>query len=557
MISSIIGMICIAVVGLFSFYNMSETTNNMEKIYQEEYLPSHWISDAIMFNQQLDAVLLEMMLIDNRGKKEQLHDQMNEGIDEILDNFAKFEKMDLSDEERSLLEDFNATMAELKEPQEQVMTLASENKNTQAYTLYIKKVQEPRKELINTLTAINDIKMNKVSNIIDHTVKNGHQMVKNLVILFVIATALLFVSVYLLSKIILKPIHILLELLQRAKEGDLTGRAHYEATNELGKLTIAYNETMDSIVNVLKSTKQSAMNVDAVSNELASSVEETTASIEHVVDSIQDIATSSEQTQVRAQNNMEVLTKVKEDIHDIEERLDEVTQLTQQNYTHSQEGSLLVTENLSQMKNITESVQRSYEHVTTLVDKTAQINNVLTTITDISAQTNLLALNAAIEAARAGEHGKGFAVVADEVRKLAEQSLEATKTISEIIDEIKSDSKNTVQVMQYVNTEVIEGLKKSELTSEKFSDIMNHTLAISPKMQGVSNRLATIVNEFNGLDLSSREVLSMATNNAQASESVTATAEEQASTMEEISHSANNLAITANDLAQSIEHFKL
>lgn len=557
MFSAIIGIICIVAIGLFSFYSMSKTTSNMEQINEEEYIPSRWVSDAVQFNQHLDAILLEMMLITDLDKKQQLHDTMNDGIDEILENFGKFEAMDLSQEERSLIDDFYAAVAKFEDAQEEVMTLASQNKNKEAFALYVDKVQHPRKDLIDTLTKINTIKTDKVTNIINTNVEDGHSTVTKLLIIAIISTILLVVSVYLLSKTILKPINMLVALLNRTKQGDLTARASYEATNELGNLTSAYNDTMDSLVNVLKNTKQSAAEVDAVSNELASSVEETTKSIEHVVNSISSIAKDSEQTQLRIQSNTDVINNVQTDIHQIEERLNDVIELAGQNYKHSEEGSLTVTENLTQMKNITESVQLSNEQVVTLVEKTNTIDQVLKTISDISAQTNLLALNAAIEAARAGEHGKGFAVVADEVRKLAEQSLEATKSISTIVQEIKVDGENTVLVMNNVRKETFEGLKKSELTAEKFDTIMTVTLAIAPKMQGVTDSLAKIVDGFKGLEESSNEVLLMSTNNALSSESVTATVEQQAATMEEISSSTNNLATTANDLAQSVQHFKL
>ena len=227
------------------------------------------------------------------------------------------------------------------------------------------------------------------------------------------------------------------------------------------------------------------------------------------------------------------------------------------NFTHSQTGSLVVNENVAQMQSIKNSVQVSNERVTNLVNKTSQINEVLNTISNISAQTNLLALNAAIEAARAGEHGKGFAVVADEVRKLAEQSLESTKSIDHIIQEITHEVEETVQVMKAVNDETHEGLTRSEITAEKFNEIMNVTLEVAPKMKNVTDALKEIVNEFNVVDAGANEILEMAKQNVEASEIVMASAEQQAATMEELNNSTNSLASKANDLSQSIQYFKI
>ena len=557
MISAILGIIAVASIGLFSYYNMSNTTNSMEKINEEQYIPSRWVSDAVEFNQRLDAVLLQMMLTDDLATKQQLHMEMNEGIDEVLTNFAKFENMDLSQEERNLIQDFYDAVSIFEVPQERVMTLAANNQNDEAYALYLSDVQQPRKDLITALNAINELKTNKVTEIINENVENGHSITRQLIAIFILVTILLVVSVFILSRTIIKPIQALMELLKRTQKGDLTVRATAISTNELGQLNVAYNETMESLVHVLHDTKRSANEVDAVSNELASNVEETTATLDHVAKAVQEITTSAELTQQHIEENGYVIRKVKSDVMEIEQRIDDVLQLSELNFKHSEDGAHIVEENLMQMQNITQSVQLSNDRVISLVEKTAQINTVLTTINAISAQTNLLALNAAIEAARAGEHGKGFAVVADEVRKLAEQSLTATKSISSIIDQIQQNGTDTVEVMKNVTKEVQEGLLKSEQTSEKFADIMNVTLAVTPKMEAVTQAVQTISNGFEQIEINSKNVLEMATNNALASESVTAAVQQQAATMEEISSSTSNLAHTADELTATIERFKI
>lgn len=557
MISALIGILCMAGVGLYSYSNMSKTTDNMEKINNEEYIPSRWISDAVQFNQKLDAILLRMMIIDDLEEKKKLHEEMNEGIDEVLGNFAKFEEMDLTTEERQLIDNFYAAVDKFEAPQQEVMDLASENRNAEAYELYVKEVQDPRKDLIETLLQINDLKMDKVTSIIDSTVDDGHTVVNRLVMICIGAALLLLLTIYFLSKFIVKPLNELLIILKHAKEGDLSGRSSFKTKDEFGQLGIAYNETLDSISDVLKITKQTANEVEGVSNELSSSVDETTQSIEYVVNSIQTISTGSTQTEQHARTNQEIMDLVKEDLHTIEMRLNEVKSLAEINFGHSKEGAELVTANLSQMENIMKSIEQSNEQVTGLVNKTSNINEVLNTINAIASQTNLLALNAAIEAARAGEHGKGFAVVADEVRKLAEQSMAATQSIETIIQDVLHDGDSTLAVMADVNHEAQAGLEKSQLTSQKFEAIIQTTLEVQPKMAGLDAAIDKISTQVKQLDDASVQVLQLASENASSSEEVTASAEQQAATMEEINTSTSLLSTTATNLAQSIEHFKL
>ena len=215
-----------------------------------------------------------------------------------------------------------------------------------------------------------------------------------------------------------------------------------------------------------------------------------------------------------------------------------VSELSHHTTTQAEEGGKAVTNTVNQMNSIHESIMESNAMIKSLYERSKDISSILDVITGIADQTNLLALNAAIEAARAGEHGKGFAVVADEVRKLAEQSQQSAKEISEIVQGIQKDTESSVQLMTRVTGDVQAGVQVSNEAIEKFNQILQSTKEITPQMEDVSataQQMSASVQEVTSI---ANELAVIAKGNATTSEEVAASSEEQLASMEEISASA-------------------
>ena len=229
---------------------------------------------------------------------------------------------------------------------------------------------------------------------------------------------------------------------------------------------------------------------------------------------------------------------------------------TEQTTDEAKEGELAVDNTVAQMSSIHESVQSSNTITRSLYDRSKEVASILNVITEIAGQTNLLALNAAIEAARAGEHGKGFAVVADEVRKLAEQSQQSVTEIQAIVEGFQVDTGNSVKVMEEITQNVLSGIEVSEEASRRFTHIMERMQQLLPAVEAISTtaeQAATSVHHVaNGVD----EVSSSAQNNAAASQQVAASSEEQLASMEEIRSAAESLSFMAEDLKAVISKFQ-
>lgn len=355
---------------------------------------------------------------------------------------------------------------------------------------------------------------------------------------------------------IIRPLKDLQEHAQTVSQGDLTQQIVVQSNDAIGQLGHAFNDMQSSLRNLIIKVEHSAELVAATSEELSSSAEQTSAATEMVATSIEEVAKSAEKQTDGVDANAQALAEVAIGVTRIADHSSKISELSYLATTQAEIGGQSVTDTVNQMKSIHDSVVESNNKINSLSERSKEVRSILNVITGISEQTNLLALNAAIEAARAGEHGKGFAVVADEVRKLAEQSQQSAKEIYEIIIRIQDETESSVQIMARVTDDVDTGVKISNEAIEKFHQIVQSMREITPQMEEISataEQVSASVQETTNI---ANEIAIIAQGNAATSEEVAASAEEQLASMDEISSSAHSLANMADELKELISKFK-
>ena len=209
----------------------------------------------------------------------------------------------------------------------------------------------------------------------------------------------------------------------------------------------------------------------------------------------------------------------------------------------STEGKDLVQNTIGEINKIADSVSKSSEVIHTLGEQSNKISSIVNVIKEIADQTNLLALNAAIEAARAGEQGRGFAVVADEVRKLAERTSLSTKEIAVMIDAVQHGSKSAVQSMDEGRSQVGAGIQMAAQSGDSMARVQTATHQVIDVVEDISTAL--------------REQSSASVQIAQNVEKIAQMTEENSAAINEVSQSANLLEQLAAALKKSVSHFKI
>ncbi len=375
-------------------------------------------------------------------------------------------------------------------------------------------------------------------------------------LVLVIAIVVSTIAVHFVVIGIIRPIGKLKESAVTISRGDLTEKVTITSNDEVGQLGQAFNDMQNSLRTLIKKVEVNAEEVASSAEELTANADQTSLATEQVAIAIQEVASSADTQTTNASKNAESLNELSKAILHIAEISSTVTDLSQHATMQADEGGKAVQDTKEQMNSIHLSVSDSNTKIQTLHERSQQIATILDVITGIADQTNLLALNAAIEAARAGEHGKGFAVVADEVRKLAEQSQQSAKQIFELVHGIQADTEQSVRIMAQVTEDVLSGLRVSDEAIAKFQVIRTSMREITPQMEEVSSASEQMAASVQEVTAVTEDLAFTAKGNAATSEEVAASTEEQLASMEEINASAQSLSHMADELKSLINQFK-
>ena len=277
---------------------------------------------------------------------------------------------------------------------------------------------------------------------------------------------------YFLLRAITRPLGRLVGVLEAMRTGDLSGRLSAERRDEFGTLAKGFNRMTDELAALVGQVQQSGVQVNTSVNDIAASAKEQQATaIEIAATTIQIGATSRE---------------ISATSKELGRTMTEVSTVAEQTATLAGQGQGGLTRMEGTMRHVMDAAASINAKLAVLNEKAGNINQVVTTITKVADQTNLLSLNAAIEAEKAGEYGRGFAVVATEIRRLADQTAVATFDIEQMVKEIQSAVSAGVMGMDKFSQEVRQGMQDVEQVGGQLSEIIQQVQALAPRCEAVN-----------------------------------------------------------------------
>lgn len=375
-------------------------------------------------------------------------------------------------EDRDLYARLRAADQLVQQLQDRVLALAENRQKAEALTLQQGELASANEALQPVLQAVidrNNVEAHQsMGNIREHVAATNRLLLLGLALAALIALA----SGWLLLAAISQPMQRVLAVLDTIRQGDFTQRMQHDRRDEFGSLASGFNRMSDELTALVGQVQKSGLQVNTSVTEIAATARQQQATASEIAATTTQIGATSREISATSR--------------DLVRTLGEVSAVAEQSAVLAGSGQASLLQMETTMQAVMAAAGSINAKLTVLNEKAGNIGQMLTTITKVADQTNLLSLNAAIEAEKAGEFGRGFAVVATEIRRLADQTAVASYDIEQMVSEIRSAVSASVMGMDKFSDEVRRGMQEVQQVSGQLSQIIQHVQALAPRFDSVN-----------------------------------------------------------------------
>jgi methyl-accepting chemotaxis protein len=518
------------VVIIAAYRGIQDITQSEKELHDVQFTIDNVLGD-LRANQFINrASILDMMLTKKKSDQSAIEKTIYENAQEINDGVEKLVRLDTSSAAQSQFKELKDNISAYQETRNEVIKLIRDGKIEEAKILGTG-VQGDRFEKIRTILTDLNIKAYKDSG---QKLKLDMKEADSSILLFMIfGIAALFLSIImiiLLNRTIAKPLNRITKTALLIAEGNLKVEVIAgERKDEVGILNLAFCKMVEklrgSIKNIIEGVNligSSASEILAATTQVASGSAETATAISETTATVEEVRQAAQLSSQKASR--------------VSENAQQIAQVTQV-------GQKAVDETINGMNDIQNQMEAVANTIVRLSEQSQQIGGIIASVTDVADQSNLLAVNAAIESAKAGEQGKGFAVVAQEIKNLAQQSKQATIQVRNILNDIQKATSAAVMATEQSSKAVENGVKQSTQAGESIKLLSK---SVNESVQAATQIVASSQQQVVGMDQ-----IGLAMNN------INQAGTENASSMMQAEKAAKNLHELGIKLKQLVEQYKI
>lgn len=473
----LVGFVLVAIIagiiGTIGTLNIRKSIVVSDELYQFNVLPIQYLGDAEIHFQQIRVFIRNALLIQDADAIRKNVDSARETHKKVEEDLAKVDKMVRKPEQRviyvKLLDDLKACARW----EDKVLNLALADKQSDAFAMLRSDGYKAVGDSVNSaLEKLKQMKADSAKMDAEEGHQNGNSAVNECIVFTIIGMILAVVLGLFMARIISRPLVELASQAQQVAQGNLRVTVAADSKDEVGQLARSFATMIESLNSIISQVSDTSLKVASSSRQLNDTAEQMATGAEEVAAQVGTVATAGEEMAATSS--------------EIAQNCQYAAEGGKKASDTAQNGAVVVNSTVEVMNRISERVKVTAHTVDQLGARSDQIGEIIGTIEDIADQTNLLALNAAIEAARAGEQGRGFAVVADEVRALAERTTKATREIGEMIKAIQSETRGAVSAMDEGVKEVERGTSEAFKSGQALKEIIEQVNAVTMQISQIA-----------------------------------------------------------------------
>ncbi|MCU7927813.1 MAG: methyl-accepting chemotaxis protein [Candidatus Thiodiazotropha sp. (ex Dulcina madagascariensis)] len=454
------------IIGLLGLTGMRSAEQAIDEMFNGGMQHTHALGVILEHNAASRTQILLSLQHDPASEFSGMHDHplshhlnaINENLEIVDEHWNEVTAIEMEGEEKTLADTFAASKSRLEDEgiQPAIAQLKAGN-YTQTNKILLETINPLLVKTQETIDELFEMQMVEAEGAYKETEASYHSMI-NLVTATLVAGALFSAALaYFTISSIAKGVQRIERTANELADGDLTSRVDYQNKDELGHIASAFNRMADKFRGMVDNVKDSVTQLASAAEETSVVTAQTTAGINQQHTETDQIATA--------------INQMNATVHDVAQNAVHAAEATRNADASSEEGKKVVDKTIEAINQLATEVEQAAKVIHELEQETENIGSVLDVIKSIAEQTNLLALNAAIEAARAGEQGRGFAVVADEVRTLAGRTQQSTQEIEEMISRLQTGANKAVQVMETGKTKTLVGVEQAAAAGKALETI--------------------------------------------------------------------------------------